>query len=539
MINEGYHIKDLDGVVMMRPTFSPTIFTQQLGRALTVGGDKKPVVLDLVNNFDSCKIIEDFAERMRQYKRRDGSGRIEETKRSRISIFDKTKEFKLCYVPSEYKKNLQDCVTEFRKNGISCGIDAAAKYPWILPVILLLLSFAFVFYAKNKILYIICAIFPNLFLFCNPFYSCAVSSCILLLCLFFVTNLWQRKGFLDRILHSYKVLILLVLSIVSSFSASILSGIFCLLTLMSVCGVCILYDFVNSKISSRYSFMPIYILPAKSVSIYAGKFKMIMPIILSASFLIILSFMFSSNGKSISSASEIVLPGNSSAKSDDLPSLQDFYVWNWDVLTYPVKNLNINSNSSDKVIFPRFVQEENKLKQINKDTVGWLKVNGTDIEYAIVKTNDNSYYLEHNFEKEYNKAGWIFADYKNKLDGTDKNIVIYGHNRRDGSMFSSLKNILKEEWYSNEENFVIDFITEQEQAKYQVFSVYKTHQSNFNNDTNFENDQIFEDYLNLSKNNSIYNFNVNITPYDKILTIYTCANNNQYRIIVHAKQLEN
>ena len=243
-------------------------------------------------------------------------------------FFDKTKEFKLCYVPSEYKKNLQDCVTEFRKNGISCGIDAAAKYPWILPVILLLLSFAFVFYAKNKILYAICAIFPNLFLFCNPFYSCAVSSCILLLCLFFVTNLWQRKGFLDRILHSYKVLILFVLSIVSSFSASILSGIFCLLTLISVCGVCILYEFIDSKISSRYSFMPIYILPAKAVSIYAGKFKTIMPIILSASFLIILSFMFSSNGKSISSASEIVLPGNSSAKSDDLPSLQDFYDWN-------------------------------------------------------------------------------------------------------------------------------------------------------------------------------------------------------------------
>ena len=135
---------------------------------------------------------------------------------------------------------------------------------------------------------------------------------------------------------------------------------------MSVCGVCILYDFVDLKISSRYSFMPIYILPAKAISIYAGKFKMIMPIILSASFLIILSFMFSSNGKSISSSSKIVLPGNSSAKSDDLPSLEDFYVWNWDVLTYPVKNLNINSNSSDKVIFPRFVQEENKLKQINE-----------------------------------------------------------------------------------------------------------------------------------------------------------------------------
>lgn len=94
MINEGYHIRDLDGVIMMRPTFSPTIFTQQLGRALTVGGDKKPVVLDLVNNFDSCKIIEDFAERMKQYKGHVGSGRTEEIKKSMISIFDRTKEFR-------------------------------------------------------------------------------------------------------------------------------------------------------------------------------------------------------------------------------------------------------------------------------------------------------------------------------------------------------------------------------------------------------------------------------------------------------------
>ena len=94
MLNEGYHIRDLDGVVMMRPTFSPTIYTQQLGRALTVGGDKSPVVLDLVNNFDSCKIIEDFAERMKKYKGNDKTGRTESSKKSRFSIVDTTKEFR-------------------------------------------------------------------------------------------------------------------------------------------------------------------------------------------------------------------------------------------------------------------------------------------------------------------------------------------------------------------------------------------------------------------------------------------------------------
>ena len=94
MLNEGYHINDLDGVIMMRPTFSPTVYTQQLGRALTVGENKKPVILDLVNNFDSCKVIEDFAEKMKQYKNREGNRKREGSKSSRLSIFDKTKEFR-------------------------------------------------------------------------------------------------------------------------------------------------------------------------------------------------------------------------------------------------------------------------------------------------------------------------------------------------------------------------------------------------------------------------------------------------------------
>ena len=131
--------------------------------------------------------------------------------------------------------------------------------------------------------------------------------------------------------------------------------------------------------------------------------------------------------------------------------------------------VTIEQESEDKEYTINF----EKLKTVNNETIGWLKVNGTDIEYAVVKAKNNSYYLNHNFEKKYNIAGWIFADYKNNFNGTDKNIVIYGHNRKDGSMFGTLKNILTEEWYLNKENLVIDFVTEQEKAKYQVFSVYK------------------------------------------------------------------
>lgn len=177
-----------------------------------------------------------------------------------------------------------------------------------------------------------------------------------------------------------------------------------------------------------------------------------------------------------------------------------------------------------------------KLKETNNQVVAWLKVKGTNIEYPIVQAEDNSYYLKRNFEKKYNIGGWIFADYKNKLDGTDKNIVIYGHNMKDDSMFGSLKNILNEEWYNNEENLVIDFITEQEKVKYQVFSVYKIKNEDYYINTEFNKNE-FSEFINILKNRSIKNFEIEVTENDSILTLSTCADNNINRVVLHAKKI--
>ena len=178
----------------------------------------------------------------------------------------------------------------------------------------------------------------------------------------------------------------------------------------------------------------------------------------------------------------------------------------------------------------------NKLKQLNTDTVAWLKINGTQIEYPVVKSKDNSYYLTHNFYNSYNKAGWIFADYKNKLDGTDKNIVIYGHNREDSSMFASLKNILTKDWYENEANLKINLSTEQENSIYQVFSVYKIKNEDYYITTQFTQES-FNSYIDTMKKRSIKDFGIDVNPDDKILTLSTCDNNTKYRIVLHAKKV--
>lgn len=174
------------------------------------------------------------------------------------------------------------------------------------------------------------------------------------------------------------------------------------------------------------------------------------------------------------------------------------------------------------------------LKTKNSDTVGYLKVNGTDIENVVVKGKDNSYYLKHNFSKEYNVAGWIFADYHNKLDGADRNIIIYGHNMRNNTMFGTLKNVLNEEWKDVEENRFITFITEEESYIYEVFSVYQIEAEDYYMKTYFKNNQEFLKFANTLKSRSKYNFDVDIKEEDSILTLSTCANNSKYRIILHS-----
>ena len=174
-----------------------------------------------------------------------------------------------------------------------------------------------------------------------------------------------------------------------------------------------------------------------------------------------------------------------------------------------------------------------ELKEQNSDTVGWLKVNNTSISYPIVKSNDNDYYLNRSFDKSYNSAGWPFIDYKNKLDGTDKNIVIYGHNRRNGDMFGTLKKTLKEDWYTNKDNQEIIFITEKEIQKYQVYAVYEVLNEEYYINTELDNGS-YNKFLDTVSKRSYYNFNVELDSSKPTLTLSTCSGNDKYRTVLHA-----
>ena len=179
----------------------------------------------------------------------------------------------------------------------------------------------------------------------------------------------------------------------------------------------------------------------------------------------------------------------------------------------------------------------NNLKNTNSDTVGWIQVKGTNINYPFVQASDNDYYLNHSYYKKNNDAGWVFLDYRNNIENLDKNTIIYAHGRVNGSMFGSLRNILSSGWLNNNDNYVVRLSTEKENTLWQVFSVYHIPTTNDYIQVKFKNDDDFINLINTLKSRSAYDFNTSIDKKDKILTLSTCYSDTD-KVVLHAKLIK-
>lgn len=176
----------------------------------------------------------------------------------------------------------------------------------------------------------------------------------------------------------------------------------------------------------------------------------------------------------------------------------------------------------------------NDLRSINSDTVGYIKVNNTNINYPVVKTNNNTFYLTHTFDKTENKAGWVFMDYRNHNDNFDTNTILYAHGRLDNTMFGSLRKVIKEEWYTNPDNYILQYSNDYYSSKWQVFSIYRVKETDDYIKTNFSSNEEYISFINLIKSRSIYDFNIDVNTNDNIITLSSCYNDTD-RMVLHAK----
>ena len=173
-------------------------------------------------------------------------------------------------------------------------------------------------------------------------------------------------------------------------------------------------------------------------------------------------------------------------------------------------------------------------KRINSDTVGWIWVNGTNVNYPVVQTDDNSYYLDHDFYKHSYYSGWIFADYRSNFETFGRNTIIYGHNSLNGKMFSSLTWLLNNGWFNDESHHYIELSTEKSNSVWQIFSVYTFEPETYYLTTGFT-DETYDTFLKTIASRTTYKFNYDVDITDKILTLQTCTNSGNKRIVIHAK----
>lgn len=173
-----------------------------------------------------------------------------------------------------------------------------------------------------------------------------------------------------------------------------------------------------------------------------------------------------------------------------------------------------------------------QFESINDDYVGWIVVNGTKINYPFVLGQDNSYYLNHNFQRRRLKHGAIFMDYRNKSDFSDNHIVLYGHAMRDQSMFGAIDLYKRQSFFNN--HSTIEIRLKNEIRTYRIFSAYQvdattTRLSVPANNRNLQN------LFNTFTSRSMYPTNTDISNKDHILTLVSCTDDvDNGRIIVHA-----
>lgn len=203
----------------------------------------------------------------------------------------------------------------------------------------------------------------------------------------------------------------------------------------------------------------------------------------------------------------------------------------------PPKKENKNTDYWNYIKLPLISVDFDELLDKNEDTVAYLKVNGTNINYPVVQTKDNKYYLTHAFDKTSNSAGWVFMDYRNDANNLQDNTIIYAHGRVNTTMFGSLKNVFKSNWYENTDNYIVNLSTPKENTLWQVISVYQIPTETYYLTSSFGTKESKQKFIDTILKRSKYNFKAEVNTDDKILTLSTCANKTE-KVVLHAKLIK-
>lgn len=197
-------------------------------------------------------------------------------------------------------------------------------------------------------------------------------------------------------------------------------------------------------------------------------------------------------------------------------------------------------NSSEAIKQPekkQILERFDPLLEKNSDTVGWLKVPGTSIDYPVVQGEDNDYYLERNFDKQHSSAGSIFMDYRGNIDPFYQNTVIYGHHMKNGTMFKDLVKFRNPDFLANHRT--IYFTSLYEETEWEIFAVFDSDVSFDYIRPQYYKDVDFADFVKTLKSKAGLPDDWHLDKQQQILTLSTCSYVfNDARLVVQAKRVD-
>lgn len=190
------------------------------------------------------------------------------------------------------------------------------------------------------------------------------------------------------------------------------------------------------------------------------------------------------------------------------------------------------------------LDEYKSLYNQNKNLIGWLKIADTNIDYPVMQTDNNEFYLDHDVNQEPDKNGTLFMDYQCDVLAPSSNFIIYGHNMRSGNMFGNLDKYKSETYYK--EHPVILFDTIYEKGVYQIMYVFNSHIYTEDEITfkyyqmiDISSEKEFESNMKSMQEIALYNTGVEAVYGDQLLTLSTCDyGEDDGRFVVVAKRVQ-
>lgn len=203
------------------------------------------------------------------------------------------------------------------------------------------------------------------------------------------------------------------------------------------------------------------------------------------------------------------------------------------------------NEEAEKTENDEFIEKVKELQKENSDVKGWIRIEDTNISYPLLQTDNNDYYLKHDYKKEENYYGSIFINCNSNLKDDNSNVIIYGHNMQSGGqMFKDLLKYEDKSFY--EEHPIIKLTTEEKENEYEIVCVFKSrvfYKSEKNVFRyyycyNFKNKSEYNQYINNCKEIELYDTGKTANYGEQLITLITCEySQDDGRMVVVAKKM--